>query len=66
MTDLTLEEFRDRAPGQDVSAMLRNDAFLIWGPHKVSHKPVRDLEPKKKGRFPAWATRFLRLSLRAS
>jgi len=62
MTDLTLEEFRDRAPEQDLSAKLRDDAFRIWGPHKVSHNPAREREPKKKGRLPAWASRLFGLS----
>jgi hypothetical protein len=62
MSDLTLEEFREIVSEQDLLAMLRDDAFLIWGPHKVPLEPVREREPEKKGLLPAWACRFLRLS----
>jgi hypothetical protein len=62
MTDLTLEEFREIGPEQDLFAKLRDDAFLIWGPHNVPHKQFREREPEKKGLLPAWACRFLRLS----
>ena len=68
MTDLTLEEFREIAPEQDMASKLRDDAFLIWGPHKALHGPgcERERKPKKKGRLPVWASGFLRLSRRSS
>lgn len=66
MSDLTLEEFRGIVSEQDLLAMLRDDAFLIWGFHNVRPKTGRDCEPKKKGRLTAWAARFFRLSLRTS
>ena len=51
MSDLTLEEFRGIVSEQDLLAMLRDDAFLIWGFHNVRPKTGRDCEPKKKGRL---------------
>lgn len=66
MTDLTLEEFRGMAPEHELAAKLRQDAFLISGPH--THPPKRDRgsEPKRKSLFSTWAGRLLPLSFRAS
>ena len=62
MTDLMLEQLREVASEQDVLEMLRRDAFLIRGPHTSAPLSQRETKPKKKGFFPLWAARLLRLS----
>jgi hypothetical protein len=66
MTDLTLEEFREVEPGQELAAKLRKDAFMIWGPHTNTPVSQREREPKRKSYLSTLAGRFLRLSFRAS
>jgi hypothetical protein len=66
MTDLTLEEFRGKAPDQELAARLRKDAFLIWGSQTNPAEPESKIEAGRKGRFSILAGWFLRLSFRTS
>lgn len=66
MTVLTLEEFRGIVPEKKLAVKLRQDAFMIWGPHTNSPVSQRESEPKSKGCLSALARRLFRLSFRGS
>jgi hypothetical protein len=66
MTDLTLEEFREVEPGQELAARLRRDAFLIWGPKINATLSLSKSEAKRRSKLSILAGWFLRLSFRAS
>jgi len=66
MTDLTLEEFRGKAPDQELAAKLRRDAFLIWGPKINATLSLSKSDAKRKSRLSILAGWFLRLSFRTS
>jgi hypothetical protein len=66
MTDLTLEEFRGKAPDQELAARLRKDAFLIWGSHTNPAEPESKSNARRKSRLSTLAAWFLRLSFRTS
>ena len=66
MTDLTLEEFREVEPGQELAAKLRQDAFVIWGPIINATLSLSKSKTNRKSRLSVLAGWFLRLSFRAS
>jgi hypothetical protein len=54
MTDLTLEEFRGKAPDQELAAKLRRDAFLIWGSKINATLSLSKSEAKRKAGCLSW------------
>lgn len=58
MTDMTLDELPGMAPEQELTAKLRQDAFMIWGPHTNPSKPEKENDAIRKDYLSFLAARF--------